>query len=134
MKNKLNKIITMACALMICTTVTAFAAATILKYDGTGIGGKFSVNSFTLSSNSNVTVNHNTTKWSGVGPQATPTLTIRLYQKNSLGLYTSTKDYLTCTGVGSNQATFNINSGTYKLYFSSNMSSAAADINGNVVK
>lgn len=134
MKNKLNKIITIVCFLMICTTMTAFAATTLLTYNGTGIGGKFSVNSFNISSNSNITINHNTTAWSGVGPASTLTLTIRIYQKNSLGLYSSTKDYFTCTGVGSNKATFNINSGTYKLYFSSNMSAAAADINGTVVK
>ena len=64
------------------SSITAFAATTILNYDGTGIGAKMSVNSFTLFSTTTVTINHTISAWTGVPSGSTPTLKIQVYKKN----------------------------------------------------
>lgn len=134
MKKLLNKFIITFCAIMTFSSVTAFAATTILTYDGTGIGGKISVNSFTLSSTTTVTINHTTSAWTGVSSGSTPTLKIQVRKKNLAGLYTNTGNEFQKTGTGSTSKSYSLGSDNYKLYFYTSHSTTKANINVYVTK
>lgn len=134
MKKLLKRFTFIFCIIMIFSSITAFAATTLLSYNGTGIGGKYSVNSFSLSDTTSITINHNTSAWTNCSPSASPTLNIQVRKKNIVGLYAETGNEFSKTGTGSTSMSYSLNSGTYKLYFYTNHATAKADIDGSVTK
>ncbi|MBP3916893.1 hypothetical protein [Clostridium sp.] len=116
------------------SSITAFAATTILNYDGTGIGAKMSVNSFTLFSTTTVTINHTISAWTGVPSGSTPTLKIQVYKKNLTGAYTTIGNEFQKTGTESTSKSYSLGNDNYKLYFYTSHSTTKANINVYVTK
>lgn len=138
-----TKIIAIVFCLMVVTSTMVFATTTLMTYSGTDIRNKASLQNFTLSKQTDITVKHRTVAVKGVdGYTGTVKLTIYLQKKNSLGLYKNTGDsfYLKGTQPQSKDKTWTKGSGTYRLLFSSYKEDyqgalwPAFDIKGSVIK
>lgn len=137
--NKLKIIISMFLVIVMLSTTTVFAATTLLSYDGSGIRSKDSVNSFSLSKKTTITVKHTTTDIKSIGSKSPSnySIIVSLKKKNNL-FYTLTGDDFTVKGITSKNTTWTKSAGTYKLYFHGKKTtdglSPAFDIKGKVVK
>lgn len=123
------------CCFMIAGTLTTFASttyATLMSYEGWGIAGKDSVQTFIINDTDTVTINHTTSRWTNASPSVSPTLDVEITKKNAFGYFAGTGKFLSKTGTGSASKSFNLSNGHYRLYFSTSHSTAKADINGNV--
>ncbi len=135
MKKLLSKFTFTFCAFMIVSTLTTFASttyATLMSYEGWGIAGKDSVQTFIINDTDTVTINHTTTRWTNASPSASPTLDVEIRKKNFLGYFAGTGKFLSKSGTGSASKSFSLTDGHYRLYFSTSHSTAKADIKGNV--
>lgn len=143
MSKKLNKgfikIISLASVLWILMCINVFAATTLMTYNGTGIRDKASISSFKLSKKTTVAVNHTTSKWSGSSEiNSSKWLNVAVQKKGAISYSTvgSTDYYST----GSWTTKYTLDSGTYRLYFTSHTSQAvddnyySANIDGSVTK
>lgn len=139
-KNYLFKLIVSAfCFAMIFSTSIAFAATTLLSYSATGVRDMHSANSFTLSSQTKVTLKHNTTgvTYNGTQPNSKAVLTVNLMRKGTV-LYAKTGGSFTTTGIKSKTVSWKKSAGTYRLQFTTTALSETwwpgVDINGKVTK
>lgn len=144
-KRKLELIALVLVLFFALSTVSAFAATTLMTYNGTEIRNKDSVNTFSLSGTTTITLNHKTTAWTGKGDLSNNEckITINLLKKGTIG-YSDTGDSVTYVGVNSSSyktKSWTKASGTYRLHFKTGVTREmgsyyypGADINGNIKK
>lgn len=125
---KSSKIIILSfCAFIILSTSTVFAK-TLMTYNGTGIRGKYSVNSFNTK-NGKFSVTHTNSSWNNVG-SSYKRMQVQAHKKTWRGY--SNQQTREVYGTGTKTLYYNVTSGTYKLYFHAPHRPAAANIRGSV--
>lgn len=127
-KNFLKKIVICTCFLMIFCSATVFAT-TFMSYEGWGIYRKDSVQTFSLSRQTVIYIQHTTVNWDdGVNSNV---MTIKVKKKNGLGYYAETGQNFSVRGVRSLTDYWTLEPGTYRLGFQSD--GATAHIKGQVI-
>lgn len=129
-KSILKKTIISTSIILTLSSMMVFAA-TLMTYSGTGIRGKYSVNSFTTSSTKTVYINHTNTAWNNVA-SSSKYMEVQVHKRNAIGIYSATGMQFNVSGVSSKTQSYSIAAGTYKLYFHAPVNPAAADISGSV--
>lgn len=109
--------------------ISVFAAGTLMTYEGWGIRGKASIQSFSIGSDRNITLNH-TNKNFSFNRYGEDIMDVTFQSK---GLIWSSTGYSFRTkGNGTSTFSTKLPAGTYRLYFSTAYPGAVADISGNV--
>ncbi|HHW94751.1 MAG TPA: hypothetical protein GX736_02335 [Mogibacterium sp.] len=139
-KNRTKITLFLCCIFISINTIFAYAVTTIMTYNGEGIRQKPSVNSFSLSKTTSITVKHNTTAVRYIGTTSPDNYKLIIYLQRKNGLsYSYTGDSFSLKGIGSKSKTWNKGSGRYRLFFQSPYPGegqiwAGFDINGKVTK
>ena len=108
-KKKLSNIIIISiCIVLLCPMLQAFAASTtLLTYSGKGIRGKDSVNTFSLTKNTDIKITHNTTGWVGIDGRNKDDLYVKISVKEKgLLFYNETGNSFKVYGIGKRTKTF----------------------------
>lgn len=92
LKNRNSVLLIVCCMILIAGTVSAYAATSLMTYNGSGIRQKVSVNSFTLSKSTIVTVKHSTTGVTYIGTNSPSNYTLKIYLQKKNGLKYSNKE------------------------------------------
>lgn len=130
MKNKFKSAFFSATIIgYLCMGISVFAAGTLMTYEGWGIRGKASIQSFSLSSDRNVTLTHTNSNFS-YNAYGEDVMDVTFQSK---GLIWSNTGYKVRTrGNGTSTYSTKLPAGTYRLYFNTAYQGAVADISGNV--
>ena len=127
------------CLSLFLTTTVAFAATVLLSYNGTGIRDMDSAQTFELSSQTKITLKHNTTgvTYNVTQPNSKAVLTVNLMRKGFL-FWGNTGDSITTTGIQSKTVTWTKSEGKYKLHFTTKALSETwwpgVNVNGTITK
>ncbi len=128
------------CITVIFSTSVVFASTTtLMSYSGRGIRDKDSVETFSLSKNTTIHLEHKTTgvQYNGAQPDSKCSLQIALLKKGTFS-YAATGDEVYMTGLGAKNTAWTKSSGTYRLHFATKALSETwwpgADIEGRIYK
>ena len=131
MKFTVKRIISAFIISLTLMTTTVLAKSTLMTYQGWAIRGKASIQNFTISSTTAITLTHTNDSFAYNYP-GTDYMKITYQKKNSLGIYSNTSYSTTTHGTGTFTYNCSLSSGTYRLYFNTLDTGTSADISGNV--
>lgn len=109
--------------------MSVFAAGTLMTYQGWGIRGKASIQSFTLNSDRNVTLSHTNSNFS-YNAYGEDVMDVTFQSKGLIWNNTGYK--IRTRGNGTTTYSTKLPVGTYRLYFNTAYQGAVADISGDV--
>lgn len=113
-------------------TTTVFAKSTLMTYQGWGIRGKESIQSFSLNSDTYVTVAHTNSNFS-YNAYGEDVMDVTFQSKGLLGVWSSTGYKFRTRGNTTSYYSTTLPGGnTYRLYFNTAYQGAVANISGKV--
>ena len=130
-----KRLVSLFCSTVLLTiiamTSTVLAAGTLMTYQGWGIRGKDSVQSFSIGSTTYINLTHTNSNFAYNNPSEA-IMDVTFTTKSFWGGWVKTPYSLRTQGNGTSYYSTNLPANTYKLYFNTIYSGAVADVSGRV--